>query len=64
MLRARICAAHMDGYLGPFFGRFSFNKGGLSKSWRKIVENGLHSAKFIIKVGMTASFGNQKRVPF
>ena len=28
MLRVRVCAAHM----GPFFGRFSLNKGGLSRN--------------------------------
>ena len=43
---------------GPFFGRVSINKGGLSRNWRKIAKNGWFSAKFIIKVGMTASFGN------
>ena len=43
---------------GPFFGRFTLNKGGLSRNWRKIAKNGWFPAKFIIKVGMTASFGN------
>ena len=43
---------------GPFFGRFFINKGGLSRNWRKIVKNGWFSPKFIIKVGMTATFGN------
>ena len=39
MLRARVCASHMGGFLGqnsldkgPFFGRFSINMGGLSRS--------------------------------
>ena len=43
---------------GPFFGRFSINMGGSSRNWRKIVKNGWFPPKFIIKVGMTASFGN------
>ena len=43
---------------GPFFGKFSLNNGGLSRNWRKIAKNGWFSAKFIIKVGTTASFGN------
>ena len=65
MLMVRVCAAHMGGFLGqnslnkgPFFGRFSITMGGLSRNWRKIAKNGPFSAKFIIKVGMTASFGN------
>ena len=40
MLRVRVCAAHMGGFLGPkfskqgsHFGRFSINKGGLSRNW-------------------------------
>ena len=43
---------------GPFFGRFSINIGGLSRNWRKIAKMGGFPSKFIIKVGMTASFGN------
>ena len=38
MLRVRVCAAHMGGFLGrnsldkgPFFGRFSIDIGGLSR---------------------------------
>ena len=43
----------------PFFGRFSINMGGLSRNWRKIAEDGPFPAKkFIIKVGVKASFGN------
>ena len=71
MLRVRVCAAHMGGFLGrnslnkgPFFDRFSINMGGLSRNWRKIAKNGLFPRKFIIRVGMKASFGNYKRVPF
>ena len=65
MLRVRVCAAHMDGFVGrnslsrgPFFGRFFINMGGLSRNWRKIAKKGRFPPKFIIKVGMTASFGN------
>ena len=43
---------------GPFFGRFSINMGGLSRYWRKIAKKGRLPPKFIIKAGMTASFGN------
>ena len=35
-----------------FFGRFSINKGGLSRNWRKIAKMGGFPPKFIIKVGM------------
>ena len=65
ILRVRVCAAHMGGFFGqnslnkgPFFGRFFINMGGLSRNWRKIAKNESFSTKFIIKVGMTASFGN------
>ena len=30
---------------GPFFGRFSINKGGLSGNWRKMAENKWFSAR-------------------
>ena len=43
---------------GPFFGRFSLNKGGSSRNWREIAKMTNFPPKFIIKVGMTASFGN------
>ena len=40
MLRVRVCAAHMGGFLGqnslnkgPFFGRSSINMGGISRNW-------------------------------
>ena len=46
---------------GPFLGRFSINMGGPSRNWPKM---GRFPPKFIIKVGMTASFGNKNRVPF
>ena len=65
MLRVRVCAAHMGGFLGPkfskqgsFFGRFSINMGGLSRYRRKWPKIGRFPPKFIIKVGMKASFGN------
>ena len=58
MLRARVCAAHMGGFLsqnslnkGPFFGRSTINMGGLSRNWRKIAKNGLFSAKIHHKSG-------------
>ena len=60
MLRVRVCAAHMGGFLGrnsldkgPLFGRFSINMGGLSRNWRKMAKMGRFPPKFIIKVGMT-----------
>ena len=45
---------------GPFFGRFCINKGELSRNciMRKIAKRGGFPPKFIIKVGMTVSFGN------
>ena len=65
MLRVRVCAAHMGKFLGPklskqgsLFRQISINKGGLSRNWRKIAKMGGFPPKFIIKVGMTASFGN------
>ena len=65
MLRARVCAAHMGGFLGlkfskkgSLFGRFSLIKGGLSRNWQKLQKIGGFLPKFIIKVGMTARFGN------
>ena len=52
MLRVRVCAAHMGGFLGPnslnkgpFFRRFSLNMGELSRNWRKIAKHGWFSAK-------------------
>ena len=52
MLRVRVCAAHMGGFLGPKFSRQGslfwqiFHKhGGFSRNWRKIVKNGWFSAK-------------------
>ena len=62
MLRIRVCAALMDGFLslnslekGPFFGRFTIDMGWFSRTWPKM---GRFPSKFIIKVGMTVSFGN------
>ena len=43
---------------GPFFGKFSINEGELSKNWQKIAKMGGFLPKFIIKVGLTASFSN------
>ena len=66
VLRVRVCAAHMGGFLGPEFSkqgslfRQIFHKQGwviqkLAKNSKKM--DGF-SPKFIIKVGMTANFGN------
>ena len=59
MLRVRVCAAHMGGFLGPnslnkgpFFGRFSLNMGGFSKNCQKLLKIGSFPPKFIIKVGL------------
>ena len=65
-LRVRVCAAHMGGVLGPKFSkqgslfRQIFHKQGwvtkkLAKNSKKWV---VFPPKFIIKVGMTATFGN------
>ena len=63
MLRVRVCAAHMGGFLdrnslnkGPFFDRFSINMGGLSRNWRKIAKNGPFSAKIHHKNGYESKF--------
>ena len=68
MLRVRVCAAHMGGFLGPrfskqgsLFGRFFINMGGLSRNWQKLSKMGSFQP---IKVGMTATVGNWKRVAF
>ena len=63
MLRVRVCAAHMGGFLcrkfskqGSFFGRFSLNMGGLPRNWRNIVKNGWFSAKIHHKSGYSGKF--------
>ena len=63
MLRERVCAAHMGGFLdqnslnkGPIFGRFSINMGGLSRNWRIIAKNGSFSAKIPHKSGYDSKF--------
>ena len=43
---------------GPFFGRFSINMAEFSRNWQKLSKMGSFSPTFIIKVGMTANFGN------
>ena len=48
MLKVRVCAAHMGGFLGPTFSKqgslfrqiFLLNMGGFSRNWGKIVKNG------------------------
>ena len=49
---------------GSFFGRFSIKMARLSRNWGKLAQNRSFSAKIHHKVGMTASFGNKKRVTF
>ena len=63
MLRGRVCAAHIGGFLGrnslnkgPFFGRFPINMGGLSGNWRKMAKNGPFSAKLQHKSGYDSKF--------
>ena len=63
MLRVRVCAAHIDGFLGknsldkgPFFGRFSINMGGICRNWRKTAKNGSFSAKIRHKSGYDSKF--------
>ena len=65
MLRVRVCAAHMGGFLGPkfskqgsFFGKLSMNMSGFSGNWQNCQKMGSFPPKFIIKVGMTATVGN------
>ena len=41
---------------GPFFGIFSINKGGLSRTWRKIAKNGRFSAKIHHESGYDRKF--------
>ena len=36
---------------GPFFGRFSINRGGVSRNWRKIAKTGLFFTKIHYKIG-------------
>ena len=62
MLRVRVCAVHMGGFLGlkfskqgSLFGRCSLNMGWFSRNWQKM---GSFPPKFIIKVGMMATVGN------
>ena len=63
MLRVRVCAAHMDGFLGQnsldkgaFFSSYPIDMSGMSRNWQKIAKNGSFSTKF--QVGMMANFGN------
>ena len=41
---------------GPFFGRFSISKGGLSRNLRKLAKNGWFSAKIHHKSGYDGNF--------
>ena len=66
MLRVRVCAAHMGGFLGPKFSKQGslFRQIFLKQGWviEKLAPNrkkmGGFPPNFMIKVGMTASFGN------
>ena len=49
---------------GPIFGKFSLKMGGFSRIWEKLSKMDSFTQKFIIKVGLTATFLNQKRVAF
>ena len=58
MLRVRVCAAHMGGFLGqnslnkgPLFGRFFIDMGWLSRNLRKIAKNESFSVKINNKSG-------------
>ena len=63
MLRVRVCAAHMGGFLGRnslnkgfFFGRFSINMSGLSTNWRKMAKTGPFSPEIHHKSGYESKF--------
>ena len=63
MLRVRVCAADMGGFLGPklskrgsLFRQIFLNMGGFSRNWQKIVENELFSAKFHHSSGYDSNF--------
>ena len=63
MLRVRVCAAHMGGFLGQnspdkgaFFGRFFINMGGMCRNWRKIAKNGSFFANIRHKSAYDSKF--------
>ena len=65
MLRVRVCAAHMSGFLGSKFSKqgslfrqIFLKQGFVIQKLAKNSKNGWFPPKFIIKVGMTASFGD------
>ena len=66
MFRVWVCAAHMGGFLGPKYSRQGslFRQIFLKQGWvvQKLAKNskkvGGFPPKVMIKVGMTASFGN------
>ena len=71
MLRVRVCVAHMGGFLGPKFSKQGSLFDSFSKTWvgfpdcgKKLSKMGSFPPKFIIKVGIMATFGSQKRVAF
>ena len=65
MLRVRLCATHVNGFLGPtfsthesLFSRLSLNRGGFGRNSQRMVKNWQFSTISILKMGMKASFGN------
>ena len=76
MLRVRVCAAHVGGFVGPKFSKQGsfFRQIFLKWVWFREIGNKFSKIssnifcsfppKFIIKVGMTAPFGNKKGVAF
>ena len=66
MLRVRVCAAHMGGFLGPQFSKqgslfqqiFHKHEWVFQKLAKKSSKMGSFPPKFIIRVGMTVIAGN------
>ena len=65
MLRVRVCAAHMGGFLGPKFSKqgslfrqICLKHGWLFQKLAKIAKNRLFSAKIHHKEGIAATVGN------
>ena len=55
MLRVRVCAAHISGFLGP---KLSKKGPFLGKIGKELSKMGSFLPKFIVKVGMTATVCN------
>ena len=62
MLRVRVCATHMGGFLGQNsfnkgpFQQISINMGGLFRNWRELAKNGSFSTKIHHKIGYDSKF--------